>query len=340
MYTQTHTRKVLQDEKKINTETLSKLKADNAVSDRAIKQGKLAMSKKESANKELKEERDRLHGDVDELNEQTLKDSWTKDVQTRKLNDRNLTKKAQAETMQARQEANLVEIDISIAESRIKDLENQKMMSNTQIEEILSEKRRTDKENLELEYKIQGRGVTDADQKAKHFEAEREMTMKLHHQLQAQRNQAEIMLEQLKEEEKKCKDMLDLKITAEQTMELAEEDAKEMKARRVANKEDIIRQQLRLSQLKSQKKRLAAESEELTVDNANVIKENEKCETDNETLQKVILGLIQRIDVSTLLKEIDMEEMRHLATQNINMNMAFQSLINKWEVIKRQEADV
>lgn len=49
------------------------------------------------------------------------------------------------------------------------------------------------------------------------------------------------MLEQLREEEKKCKDMLDLKITAEQTMELAEEDAKEMKARRVANKEDIIR---------------------------------------------------------------------------------------------------
>jgi len=107
------------------------------------------------------------------------------DQQKRKLNDRNLTKKAQAATMQARQEANLVEIDISIAESRIKDLENQKQMSNTNIEEILTEKRAVDKENLELEYKIQGRGVTDADQKAKHFEAEREMTMKLHHSLQA-----------------------------------------------------------------------------------------------------------------------------------------------------------
>ena len=34
-------------------------------------------------------------------------------------------------------------------------------------------------------------------------------------------------------------------------MELVEEDAKEMNARRVANKEDIIKQQLRLSQLKS-----------------------------------------------------------------------------------------
>mmetsp|Transcript_36608 Transcript_36608/g.44720 ORF Transcript_36608/g.44720 Transcript_36608/m.44720 type:complete len:149 (+) Transcript_36608:1194-1640(+) len=148
------------------------------------------------------------------------------------------------------------------------------------------------------------------------------------------------MLEQLREEEVKCKDMLDLKITADQSLELMEEDAKEMHARRVANKEDIIKQQLRLSQLKSQKKRLQGESQELTVSNAAVIKENEKVEMENERMQKVIMELIQRIDVSTLLKEIDMEEMRHLAAQNTNMNMAFQSLISKWEVINRQETDI
>ena len=101
-------------------------------------------------------------------------------------------------------------------------------MCNSQIEETLTEKRRVDKENLELEYKIQGRGVTEADQKAKYFEAEREMKMKLHHQLQNQRDQAEVMLEQLRDEEIKCKDMLDLKITAEQTLELTEEDANAM----------------------------------------------------------------------------------------------------------------
>ena len=122
----------------------------------------------------MKEERERLHEDVEILNAEILKRAWEKDQQTRKLNDRNLTKKAQAETNQARQESNLVEIDISIAESRIKDLENQKLMSNSQIEEILTEKRRVDKENLDIEFKIQGRGVTEADQKAKYFEAERE----------------------------------------------------------------------------------------------------------------------------------------------------------------------
>ena len=47
----------------------------------------------------------------------------------------------------------------------------------------MTEKRRVDKENMEIEFKIQGRGVTEADQKAKYFEAEREMKMKLHHNL-------------------------------------------------------------------------------------------------------------------------------------------------------------
>ena len=88
---------------------------------------------------------------------------------------------------------------------------------------------------------MSGRGDTDADKKARHFEAEREMTMKLRHSLQNQSEQAEMIEEQLKEEEKKCKEMLDLKITAEQTLELAEEDAKEMHERRANNREDIIK---------------------------------------------------------------------------------------------------
>ena len=132
------------------SEKLSKLKGDNAISDRAIKQAKLAQSKKDEKLRNMKEERDQLHTDVEELNDKILKMSWIKDCETRKLNDKNLTKKAQAETNQARQEANLVEIDISIAQSRIKDLENQKLMCNNQIEETLTEKRRVDKENLEL----------------------------------------------------------------------------------------------------------------------------------------------------------------------------------------------
>jgi len=75
-------------------------------------------------------------------------------------------------------------------------------------------------------------------------------------------------------------------------------------------------------------------------DNTQVIKENEKYEIDNEKLNKKIVELIQRIDVSTLLKEIDMEEMRHLANQNIQTNQAFENLLWKWSQIKTQENDI
>ena len=82
---------------------------------------------------------------------------------------------------------------------------------------------------------------------------------------------------------------------------------------------------------------MTAEHEELEVSNAKVLKDNADFEAKNDTLNKDILELIQRIDVSTLLKEVDLEEMKLLATNNINMNMAFTSLLNKWDAIQKAD---
>lgn len=93
------------------------------------------------------------------------------------------------------------------------------------------------------------------------------------------------MLKQLTEEEKKSKIMLDEKIDAEHQTETTNEDAKEMQARRIANKEEIIKQQLRLSQLKTQKKRLQEEDAELVKSNEATKKENVKLTSENEKLE-------------------------------------------------------
>lgn len=69
MYTQNHTRTVLVAEKKTAEGTYSKLHNENNISDRNIRQGKLAATKKAKAQSVLKEERDRLHEDVDILND-------------------------------------------------------------------------------------------------------------------------------------------------------------------------------------------------------------------------------------------------------------------------------
>ena len=65
--------------------------------------------------------------------------------------------------MQLNQDKNKVHIDSSIAESRIKDLDGLKTMTMNQIKDILSEKRKIDKENQDIDAKIQGRGMTEQE---------------------------------------------------------------------------------------------------------------------------------------------------------------------------------
>jgi hypothetical protein len=141
------------------------------------------------------------------------------------------------------------------------------------------------------------------------------------------------LLEQLKEEEAKAKDMLDAKINCEQETEIVEEDAGAMKNRRLQNREDLIRTQIRNSQLLSNNARVNDEYEQLLAKNEALLKANDEVEVQNEKLNNEIIELVQRIDVNTLLKEVDLEELHLLANNNTQMNMGFMKLLTKWEAI-------
>lgn len=212
-------------------------------------------------------------------------------------------------------------------------------MVEKQIFEILTEKRVVDKENLELEFKKGGRGETEADQKHKQVEAELEQTMRLRKLNENMKEAADIMSAQLSEEEKKAKDMLDQKITADQTMETLTEEAEKKAALRRHQRQELIDKKLKLSMLQSANLTLCEEEKTLIASNAVLIKENAEFEKQNENLSKEINLLIQRIDVSTLLKQIDLEEMKMLANNNNQMSIAFQGLLNQWENILKAEGN-
>ena len=54
LYNQTHTKTMLAADKDVKSKLLSKIRGENAVSDRAIKQNKLAQNKKDEKNKKLR----------------------------------------------------------------------------------------------------------------------------------------------------------------------------------------------------------------------------------------------------------------------------------------------
>ena len=87
--------------------------------------------------------------------------------------------------------------------------------------------------------------------------------------------------------------MLDLKITAEQQFKDFTQPDAELKAEnKRQNREDIIKAQIKLSQLKSQRARMTVEHEEQTASNTKLLKENADYDTKNDALNKEILELI------------------------------------------------
>jgi hypothetical protein len=120
-------------------------------------------NKKDEDRKQKKETQDKLQSSLKEFNKQIEEHDIELDKEKRRLEDKNLLKKQQETVMQLKQDNNKVHIDISIAESRIKDLEGLKEMTISQLKDILSEKRKIDKENQDIDTKIQGRGISEQE---------------------------------------------------------------------------------------------------------------------------------------------------------------------------------
>jgi hypothetical protein len=76
----------------------------------------------------------------------------------------------------------------------------------------LTDKKKLDKENSDILARIEGRGMTEQEQKAKQFEAEQEQIKKIKNSLKFQKEFATNVMARLGEEENKAKDMLDEKI--------------------------------------------------------------------------------------------------------------------------------
>lgn len=338
LYNEKHTKSVLEVERAVVNRKLGDVKGENAQMNREISRNKM-FNKKDEDRKAKKEQQEKLNVAVRDFNRQIEEHDIELDKEKRRLEDKNLVKKQQETVMQLKQDNNKVHIDISIAESRIKDLEGLKDMTMSQIKDILTEKRKVDKENGDIDTKIQGRGVSEQEQKQRQFDAEREQIKKIQNSLKFQKEMANNVMERLKEEETKAKDMLDEKIKQQQNLNQMNEDLSDGRALATRNREEIIKLQIRYSVLQSTEERLVGEHHVLQEENELYAKKNAEFELENAKLNKEIQATIQKIDINYLLKEVDIEDLRLQAQTNKMMNSALHTMLSKWESIQKLEAE-
>jgi chromosome segregation ATPase len=205
--------------------------------------------------------------------------------------------------------------------------------------DILKDKRKIDKYNMELEDKISGRNVTDDMQKMKHKEEERKMRIKYEKNVASLKSQGVILMEKIANEEAKSKDVLDEKLKLEQELLDLKEDLGKLTEQHAHNRDELIKLRVKNSTLDSQNALLADEEKQLKEENEKLIAENASMEKDNADLKNKIAMTIQRIDINNLLKEIDIEEMQLLAKNNKQMNFAMENLLTKWNFIVQKNND-
>ena len=294
---------------------------------------------REEVEKERRRQIEEVNNQITKLNEEIEAEQAHFEGETDRNNDPQLLKKQKEVTMNLKQDHNKIMTDITVAENRIKDLTTRQEILNSSIMDILKDKRKIDKYNMELEDKISGRNVTDDMQKMKHKEEERKMRIKYEKNVASLKSQGVILMEKIANEEAKSKDVLDEKLKLQQELLDLKEDLGKLTEQHAHNRDELIKLRVKNSTLDSQNALLADEEKQLKEENEKLIAENASMEKDNADLKNKIAMTIQRIDINNLLKEIDIEEMQLLAKNNKTMNFAMENLLTKWNFIVQKNND-
>jgi hypothetical protein len=93
LYSETHTKNLLTEEKKKLNAVLNVLRQQNAQSDRTIKQMKHFTGKRDKVHKEMQDEKTKNEEELARLNKDLVDLSWKKDQEDRRLKDRDLLKR-------------------------------------------------------------------------------------------------------------------------------------------------------------------------------------------------------------------------------------------------------
>jgi hypothetical protein len=114
------------------------------------------------------------------------------------------------------------------------------------------------------------------------------------------------------------------------------EDLNDARALAARHREEIIKLQIKFSQLQTLEEKSKVEVLSLLEENDFYKKKNDEFEAENEQINKEIFAYIQKIDINTLLKEVDIEDLRLLAQNNKMMTSALHQMLTKWETIQKE----
>jgi len=150
LFTENHSRDVLTIEKKKLFDQIGTLKGENQTMGRQITQDKYH-NKTADQEKERRVYLEKIAEDVQKKTKKCEEDQALLEQEIERNEDPNLLKNQKGYTTELQNDFQQINNNILVAKAKITDLQNRQKMLNDAIFEILTEKRKSDKINMELE---------------------------------------------------------------------------------------------------------------------------------------------------------------------------------------------
>ena len=336
-YTELHTKEILTEERALLNEKLGKLKQQNQQDQRTITKDKFHNTKDEDA-KARKLRLEEIDLEFNKVADEVLILQAKREEEKERNEDPQLELKQKKKTNDLQQEHAQLQTDIKVSENKISDLQMRTDILLSTIEDLLKEKRKVDKLNKELEDFISGENMDDEQKIKRHKDEERKMRIKQEKDVVNLRLKYDLLESTHGDEEGRSKTKLDEKLKKTEDLEQLGEECTLLTNKQAVNREDLIKMNVRNSQLTSQDKMLEIEEKQLLDSNTKLTADNKKLEEENAALKKKIALTIQKIDINNLLKDIDVDELKIVAKNNKNMSSAITKLVTQWDYIVEQTA--
>ena len=258
------------------------------------------------------------------------------------LKDRNLAKKKNEQNLILEGELGKITIKITSAKQRIEEANKMNAMMKHTLVGIFEEKRVLEKENQEIESTLEknlqftGSNI-DPESRKKLEELEAERKRNLENTLKFDKELKSKLQELYNDEEAKARTLLDEKTKLENKLKLTRERLRIQNEKVQKNKDERIRLRNRKVELQILKERLTEETTKLEGEIEEYVKRNDELEKDNEKQKEAISAFLQRIEINTLLKDVDVDDLRLLAQNNTMVNQSIHGLITKWSNLEKAD---
>lgn len=325
-------------DKEIISKSLYKFTSENTHFTRTLEKNKLFQDNKEEKNKSLKERNLEKFEEVDKL---VLRSLLEQEMLERKLEQNQKGRTIETENSELIMTMNKLERDLHMAKAKITEYENIQILNKKYLHDEELTKKIYEKENKKLNVELDGLvKLNEETLRQKVKENEKNQSIIIKNNISNKELQMNLLLNKFKQEEAKARELLEEKNSISQRIVLLNEVIENQSVKESETKRELIEVRNAIDEIKIIIEENSSNLSSISQENEKIRYNSEKYEIDIKVLKKKIEELQQKIELNTILRDIDVNELKILSQNNAMVNNSINSLISKWDKVQNKLQEI